>query len=391
MSRPRVLFVDDEPAVLAALRNVLRRRRDQWDTEFALGGEAALEVLARDPVDVVVTDMSMPGIDGPRLLTIVKERYPHAARMVLSGQASREAVMRVVPLAHQFLSKPCPSDVLVTALERACQLQPLLVDVEVRGLVGALHALPSPPDAYWALTTALQNPETGLAQLAAIVEREPAMAAKVLQMVNSAFFGARAPVTSILDAVRYLGTDVLSGLLLGAQIFAAFDRSGAPSFSIERLRDRSLHAASVARRLAAPAEREAVYASTLLCDIGQLVMNCAAPVRFEGVLAAARATATPQHASERQEFGVSHAEVGAHLLGLWGLPFPLMEAVAFHHRPAAAAGAPSATLALVHAVCELVDAAAEGRDATLDLPYLAGAGCEAELPHWHAVVAESDL
>src|SRR5690606_34045961 len=124
----RILFVDDEPHVLDGLRDLLHKRLREWEMSFALGGQEALTLLETRPFDVVISDMRMPGIDGVTLLRLVKERYPAIARIVLSGQAERDAVVNALPVAHQFLSKPCDVEVLYAVVERACGLQGLLQD-----------------------------------------------------------------------------------------------------------------------------------------------------------------------------------------------------------------------------------------------------------------------
>src|ERR1039457_5287307 len=97
-----LLFVDDEPRVLQGLQRQLRVMREEWQMDFVESGLKAIEFLARTPVDVLVTDMIMPGMDGAQLLTAVMKRYPNTVRLVLSGHADREAVLRLVGAAHQY-------------------------------------------------------------------------------------------------------------------------------------------------------------------------------------------------------------------------------------------------------------------------------------------------
>jgi len=167
-TRRRILFVDDEQNVLDGLRNLLRKQRNQWDMLFAISGKAALEELARSPVDVIVSDMRMPGMDGAELLTRVRELYPQTARIVLSGHAERDAIARVVSVAHQFLSKPADATAVRTVVERTCQFQGLMQDEGIRRVVGGLQQLPSLPDTYWQLVRATEDPEVAIAELARI-------------------------------------------------------------------------------------------------------------------------------------------------------------------------------------------------------------------------------
>ena len=153
----RVLFVDDEQQVLDGLRDLLRRQRKHWDMTFASDAQKAMQLMADKPYDVVVSDMRMPGTDGATLLAHVKQHHPEAARIILSGQADRESVLRALPAAHQFLSKPCDADALRTVIERACTLQQMLSDPAIRTLVGGLDHLPSAPQTYFDLTRAAQR------------------------------------------------------------------------------------------------------------------------------------------------------------------------------------------------------------------------------------------
>jgi HD-like signal output (HDOD) protein len=394
MRRRRILFVDDEVSVLDGLQNILRKQRHVWDMAFAQGGAAALAELEKAPHDVIVSDMKMPGMDGPALLQTVKDLYPGAARIVLSGQAERDAVLRALPVAHQFLSKPCDIEVLRAVIERTCNLQTLLQDDAIRRVVGKLDTLPSVAASYWALTRALQQQEIGLAQVAAIVEQDPAMTAKVLQLVNSAYFGLAHRITSIQQAVTYLGVELLKGLLLTARVFALMDVSRVPGFSLERLQQHSLLTARVARRLVPnPGDRDEAFTAAILHDVGQVILALGVPDRFADALRVARETGRPLDEVEREILAVSHSEVGAYLLGVWGLPFPILEAIAYHHQPHRVTAGSRDVLAAVHVADVLIEASpgAGGEDASaerLDMAFLESAGWAPDLPRWREIVAK---
>ena len=245
----RILFVDDEQDVLDGLQNFLRKQRREWEMVFASNADAALSQLAAGSFDVVVTDVRMPGMDGVAFLHIVREKYPSVARIVLSGHAHRESVFRSMPVAHQYLSKPCDAEHLRTVIDRVCKLQSLLHGEDVRRLVGRVDRLPSLPQSYSELTDALARPEVGIAQLVRIVETDPAMSAKVLQLVNSAYFGLAHRTASIFEAVRYLGVELLKGLALTSDVFAALEAKPIRGFSFATLQRHSLLTAQLAHRL----------------------------------------------------------------------------------------------------------------------------------------------
>jgi HD-like signal output (HDOD) protein/ActR/RegA family two-component response regulator len=384
MTLARILFVDDEVAILDGLRDLLRKERSRWDMVFASGGEQALAEFRKAPFDVIISDMRMPGMDGAELLARIKDLYPGAARVVLSGHAAREAVFRAMPVAQQFLAKPCEAQALRTAIDRTYGLKVLLGSQAIRDIVGKLEALPSVPNTYLQLTDTAAKRNSSITDLAAIVEQDPAMSAKVLQLVNSAYFGTRQCVTSIRGAVSYLGVELLKGLALASSTFAAAENVAIEGFSLERLRSTSLLAARAARRFMVDKSlADEAFTSALVHDVGKIVMALGMPAEFSAVVRESKASGRPEYAIEKERFGASHAEVGAYLLGVWGLPFSIVEAVAWHHQPDAIQDGTCDTLAAVHAADALVD----GDCARLDRNFLCRTGFAAELPRWEAIAA----
>jgi HD-like signal output (HDOD) protein/ActR/RegA family two-component response regulator len=339
----RILFVDDVPAVLGALRKLLHAERGRWRTCFATGGHEALEQLAEAPVDVIVSDMRMSGMDGVSLLERVRDRYPDVIRIVLTGYSDTKAVARASAVAHRWVLKPCPWEDLRSLLERSCALQDLLKSEALRRTVGGLGTLPAAPRTYHALTEALSDPDVELERLASIVEQDIGMTSRVLQFVNSAYFGFAQRVTGIEAAIVALGRNPLRHLALTFEVFAGF-RGGleAEGLSFNDLEAHALLTARLARRLVTETEQaNSAFAAGLLHDAGRLVLMSRMPEAYGDALRHAQARGIALHQAEKELLGADHAEVGAYLLGIWGLPHAIVEPVAFHHTPARfGAGAP---------------------------------------------------
>ena len=328
----RVLFVDDEPQILQALKNLLRPYRHRWEMMFANSGQEALDRIAEGLFDVVVSDMRMPRMDGVALLTRVKEVSPRSVRIVLSGHTEMEAALKTVTVAHQFLAKPCEADQLQAVLERACALNELLEDESLRCLAGQIGQLPSAPSVFQALTVALGDPESSIKSIATIIERDMAMSAKILQLVNSAFFGLPRRIANVSEAVNYLGTRMIRSLVLAAETFTAFPAARlTPGFSVEAIQSHALAVASIARKIVGEKVRgEDAFVAGVLHDIGKLILVSYMPEQWA---ASVGDPSKPLHESEEEKGFVGHARIGAYLLGLWGLPYPIIEAVAYHHTP----------------------------------------------------------
>jgi HD-like signal output (HDOD) protein/CheY-like chemotaxis protein len=330
-----ILFVDDERNVLDGIRRLLHGQRERWELHFAGSGEAALEVLAQQRCDVIVSDMRMPGMDGATLLGEVRDRYPDTARLILSGYSEGSLATRAAPVAYRALTKPCNGAELLATLERVCGLQEVFCTPEMRRAIGRVGELPSLSRTYTALAEAIQDPNVSMGMVARIVERDVAMAAKVLQLVNSGFFGLAQPITSLMGAVNYLGMETMKNLALASDTFRVFEPdAGMPRLYFEDLQRHAHRCARILAALPLPArERDVAVVSALLHDIGTLVLASRMPEQFRATRALAKLSGCQEFEAERELLGTSHAEIGAYLLGLWGINELTVEAVAHHHDP----------------------------------------------------------
>jgi len=398
MSKLRVLFVDDEPLVLQGLRRMLRPLEGVWEMAFAKGGPEALAMLAQAPFDVLVTDMRMPGMDGVTLLSEVKRRYPQIARLILSGQMSQDLVFKSVTLAHQYLTKPCEAGALKAAVDRLLRLRPLLTEPAVLEVVAGIDSLPSLPSLYAELVQETLSPYASAARLGGIISRDVGMTAKILQLVNSSFFGIRRQVNSPAEAVQWLGVETIKTLVLTCEVFKSFNCNKVPGFSLPSLWEHSLATGRAARLIAAQEnlEKSAVeqsFMAGMLHDVGKLLLAANFAPRYEEVLALCRTKKLTPWEAEREIFGISHAEVGGYLLGLWGLPDNLVEAVAYHHQPDRSETRGFTPLTAVHVANAFIkkpqEPAAEASQFAWDETYLSRLQMLDRLPYWQALCQDT--
>jgi HD-like signal output (HDOD) protein len=344
----RVLFVDDEPSILSGLSRMLRPLRHEIQSEFVESGPEALARLKQEPFDIVVADMRMPTMDGAALLDAVQRAYPHTIRIVLSGHADVGATLRAVPVAHQFLSKPCDATTLRGVLLRAVGLHSLLEDRELQAMAAGMREIPARPETYATISKMLASPASTSVDIANVVARDVATAAKLLKIVNSSFFGLPRRVTSIESAINYLGTGMLRSLILATAASAGIGpRAREIGYDLESNQTRALFSANLAMQFFTEKNaREDAFAAALLQNVGELLLIAGAPDAGLCALKRARDTGIPLEECERELHMISHAHIGAYLLGAWGLPYTIVEAVAHHHDPSA----------VLHDKLDLVDA-----------------------------------
>lgn len=353
----RFLFVDDEPKILEGLeRSLLMEGDEDWDVRFAGSGSEAVAVLESMPIDAMVTDMRMPGMDGAALLRRAQEIAPGTARIVLSGQMEGAAALDAMQWAHQILSKPCSVATLCDVLRSSVRYRALLDSDALRRAVLAADRLPAAPTIYREIEAELRQHEPSVTRLAAIASRDPGLTARLMQVASSPFFGGGGRMTSVTQVISRLGLQVLSALALAAVFDGRSFR--AREIQVTSLAERAFQTAAFARALRRGDEGPA-YLTGMLTEVGHLVIATAMPAEYDQVTARARAEDMPHEQAEREAWGTTHAEVGAYLIALWGMPVAVADAVGAHHHAPAFAEPVDRPLA---AAVALAAAIADGRE-----------------------------
>lgn len=357
----------------------------------APSGEAALPLLDTHHFDIVVSDMRMEGMDGVTLIREVKRRSPRTARIILSGVVDQKEIAESLRETHQFMPKPFRSAALKATIARIGSLDAYLQDEKIRDVVAQLDTLPSFPSLYFDIMKELDSEDPSLERVAAIVAEDPGMTVKLLQIVNAASLGLARRFTNPVEAVQQLGIAAVQSLALSAHVFTCFENRKLKGFSVTQLWDHSVSTARIARRILElervdHALAEDAYTAGMLHDIGKLMLVNNLPEPFQRALDLAREKDVSQLDAEQEVFGANHAGIGAYLLGLWGLPTTIVEAVAFHHQPSRSDVTTLGPLLAVH----IANALAHERsspggtpaEANLDLSYLEVLGVKERLDYW---------
>ena len=384
-----VLFVDDEPLVLSAIQRLLWPMRRELSVSFAGSGREALEKLEGGSFDVFVTDMRMPGMDGAELLGHVRDRWPDIIRITLTGEIGAGILGRALPVAHRFLTKPCEPELLRNTIMRACELRNLLESEELRSLAAGLKVLPSLPKLYREIVEELESPEPSMQNVAGIIGRDVAMTVKLIQVANSPIFGRRYPAANIGQAVIALGMEMTRNLVLAGGLFSGFSQEAEETFQLGRLWDHCRVTAELARIVAESWEvsarvKQDAGTAGFLHEVGQLVFAASIPGRYAAVVHAVGPTTRELLAEETRVFGTTHAALGAYILGLWGIPETVIEAVAWHHQPGKIKPVEPTAMVAVQIAEEILDSIEEKRP--VDTREFSGWVTPAKVSEWRDLV-----
>jgi HD-like signal output (HDOD) protein len=363
----------------------------------AASGELALPLLDKTTFDIVVSDMRMPGMDGTALIREVKRRSPRTARIIISGVVDQKEIAESLRETHQFIPKPFRAKTINATLTRIGGLDAYLQDEKIRSLVAQLDTLPSFPSLYFDIMKELDTPDPSLEKVADIVAKDPGMTVKLLQIVNAASLGLARRFTNPVEAVQQLGISAVQSLALSAHVFTCFEHRQLKGFGITQLWDHGANTARIARKIlqterADSTLAEDAYTAGMLHDIGKLMLANNLPEPFQRALDLSQGQQKTLADAEQEVFGANHAGVGAYLLGLWGLPSTIVEAVAFHHRPSASEAGTLGPLTAVHVANvfehELSGTQPKGAEVRLDLDYLASLGLSNRVDVWRAEAAK---
>jgi len=392
----RILFVDDDVQVLKELQALVKPMEKEWALTFAGSGPKALECLEAHAFDAMVTELRMAEMDGLKLLEEVARLHPKTLRIAFSSPTERELLVRSVGLVHQALPKPFHLDDLLAMVGNAIRLGSQVVDDEVKRVIGRMDYLPSVPHLYQELRQALEGEDATVKVVGDIIRQHVGSTAKILSLLNSAFFGLRRAVESPQEAVAFLGTETIKVLVLAHGLFDQSGDLGTKSIAILDIWNHSLSVARGARALAAmeglsrPLKAEA-FMGGMLHDVGILVLAKNFPERFDRVVELSRTEKLSLNKAETQEFGLGHPEVGAYLLGLWGIQPAVLKAVSLHHTPSLLRATSFNPVLAVHLADELCGAQGHHdlfERSELDERALFTLGLRDHLTGWRKILAQ---
>ncbi len=386
----RILFVDDDPNLLAALHQKLHSLKGEWAMTFARSGEEALTRLRESPQDVVVSDATIPEVDGPAGRT-GGSPWPTVVRIVLSGQSDGESALRSIGAPGH--GEVCDPAQLRAVVQRAVAVQRLIKDERIQVVVARMDTIPSAPVLLAELMTELAKPECSLIKAGEIISRDVGMTAKILRIVNSAYFGFRSRISDPVLAVRFLGINTISSLVMACHIFKHADPVLADWLGLNRIWNHSLLTSQWAKRIAESETKDRnliddALAAGLLHDVGRLVLAINFPDTYKILIEHARSAREALLELEGSVIGVTHAEIGAYLMGTWGLHNTIVEAIAYHHEPGRCEHRGFVPLTAVHAACALEKGSCSSHPNACDAPdarYLESKGFLGKLDDWRAL------
>lgn len=384
---PSIIFVDDQSNILQSFRRALHSMENIWDVHYASGGTEALRTIGNVHVDVIVSDTNMPGMRGTELLKEVQAQYPEIIRLVLSGGCRNDDVSLLLRTSHQFFTKPFSLEVLKSTIDRLLLLRNDVNNEKIKKLVAGLSKLPCAPTVYKKFEDELSNSTPDIDKMGACIAEDPGLAAKLMQALNSTFFGISKANMHPYKAAQMMGPGTISYLFVEGIHFQPVAKTHPAYAFLESTYKRSLYCAHLVEEIAT-AENvpnlEAAYTTGLLCEIGSIILAHEMPEDYAKLIPLFKGNS--QHQVEKKSLGTNHALVGAYFLGLWGFPPAIVDAIALAYTPekSTANGLNLATIVHIAQAFSRADDPA-GQAALINMAHLESLGLSGSLQKWQGL------
>jgi len=376
----RILVLGDSEEIVSPLEKLLRPEKGEWELYFFSSGAEALEKLSLSDIDMIIVDMHLPNMESISILEKVKEKYPAVIRIVISGIKDRDLMLKATHYAHQFLTMPDDSAKLKATIEKICSLQNYIHNENITKLINSIKHLPGLPELYLRIEEEINKNNPSFKKIEELISKDIIMTVKILQLVNSAFFGLPVKIVNPLQAINFLGLGTIKSLLLMVHLFSSDGTNQYLNHQVSKLWEHSLKVAKLCKTIAVeetsePKTVEMTYIGGLLHDLGKIVL-WQVDGYFQDVEKIQAEYCITLTEAEYVLYKTSHAEIGGYLLGVWGLPESLTEIVSFHHHPSNSRPKVFGPLSIVHISDHILNAG------VLDVQYLEDLKITDKVNYW---------
>lgn len=327
-----ILFVDDEKPILNSFKRLFIKT--DYNVYLAISAADALSILKKQKIDMIISDVKMPQIDGYSLLNTVKEKYPNTIRIILSGYIDKKDIIKAVQnnIAKIYLLKPWDNKDLISLVNRLFNVRKTLNDIKIFDLLEKCDNIPTIPDIYTNVTNLIKQ-EAPIEKISRSIEEDQSLTLKILQITNCAFYHIKP--ASIKDAILYLGLDTIKNIMLTVQLFDFDNIFPINNSKLKVLWKHSSVTNSLVQFLYSNIYNKKIpnnyFIAGLLHDIGKLIFINNYPKEYDKILQISNNVLV--ETEEKQILGLPHSILGAHLLNWYDFPYAVVEAATFHHIP----------------------------------------------------------
>lgn len=394
-----ILFVDSDENVINGFKRLLRKERSRWQTYFVNTAAEAIGLLQSMPVDLLVADIMMPDMKGDQLFQRAAEKFPSTIRIVLSGYTDDAAFKTAINVSHQYLTKPCTPELLKETICQVLSIQECMCNNKLCELIGDINQLPSLPKVYRELQREMSKESSNAHTIASIFSKDPSLSAKLLQVINSPYFGIQRKISNLDEAICIIGTRRLSYIVLNDFVHSTFKVENTQFLGhLDYLAKDSLRTAELARQISLK-ERQSedrpdqAYLGGLLHNLGLLIFMSKLPDQFAKLVETVNQSDDAVDEIERRIIGFTHSEAGAYILGLWKIPPRIIESILYQYHPMKTNYDGMNALTAVHVATALHNPPVAPKFSRLftlqlDLEYLERVGKLERLPVWEQMLGK---
>jgi len=330
----KILFVTGSQETIQEIKKI-ELTDQEFEFFFVRNNVEAINFISKNDIAIVITDFSTPKLNSSEFLSLLQTNFPRIFRVCLSNLKEKERTILLTKSIHRFIKLPLDQKEFINTITDLAKLLSFNLDAKLVTKINGLGAIPVLPDIYQKLEREISRPTFSMNRVAEIIQRDPLVAARVLHIAHSSFFNIPSSVTDLLQAINFLGVNIIKTLVLYVKIFSL---SNVSEETQQKLKDIKAHSTNVAKLAKAIMENESgakkqielAYITGLIHDIGKVILlQLNDKQKNANYFRSIHDFNSPE--IEMNLFGISHVDAGVYILKLWGFQDEIINAVASHH------------------------------------------------------------
>lgn len=331
----KILFVTTELNTVEKLRELQLSQKESLEFFFVNKSVDALKIISENNIAIIITDFRIPKFNFSEFFEILHSHYPKIFRVSLYSFKENDEVIRLSKSIHRFIKLPLNQVELLKTINDLVKLIENELDAGLIEKINSFGTIPILPGIYWRLEKEIRRSTFSMNGVAEIIQSDPLMVARLLHIAHSSYYSIPTGVNNLLQALTFLGVDIIKALVLYVKIFSIEDVSPKTRSILKEVK---MHSLNVAKLSKAMMEKETsdknmielAYMAGLLHDIGKIVLLQLNDKQKHSSYSQ-KIHSFNSDEEEKKLFGVSHVNVGSYILRLWNFQDEIIDAVASHH------------------------------------------------------------
>lgn len=310
-----------------------------WSVNIADNTKDAVDFVRGNDIDVIICDDEVADSKGLDVISSCSHERPGVLSFLRkSNSPTKEESIALSEKKVFVLPENLEEEGIYSHISRRVLLKSLSENLNLLSVIRKMKKMPTIPQLYHQITRELRKEDGSIEFVAGLISKEPSMATRILKAVNSPAYVLGYEITEVVHALLFLGKEATQAQILADSVFNSYPNQSVAGLNLQEVWKHSINVSAIARRISMSIDsnkKSAEIACTagVVHDLGKVLMATNLPDHYQQAVNYAKEERVPLVQAEEKVFGTNHAQVAASLMGLWSIPFRILNSVAYHHNP----------------------------------------------------------